>query len=467
MRTYNKRIGFLINSEHIKSTGGNGQFARSFCDLMSKNKIKVDIITDKTPHYKEFANSLGVNIITPDDPYKDGKHSAIFAKPDSYNLEKMLNFRNSILKAMTTNMYDIFVCNSPESIFTAISLGMSENIQIIAYTHLESQIFTNTSNPFCDEANELMRQNLTTSGIFVATQSDFNAKQFNRPNVYECPIPLTEATLLKKYNNKREGILFVGRWEPGKKPELFIDLIKQTGLPAKVLTSPNGVKKFEEALKPLGVKYEIKHSLVGQEKVDFMISARVAFNPSIVESYGMAFHEQTIQLPTVALDGMRWLNNFNSDYYYTCDKKTMVDTITSLYGHFDKAEEWYKINVVEYYSALESQVFSKWKKCFDAFIPKQVKNDSASINQQTTVCYDTFIKSLKRTQISLGNDLRAIYNNKHKFDVIYTDNHTHLSKDKNYIPIDPSVEVKEDSNDNLVQPYNNLFYEDSDATKNN
>ena len=164
---------------------------------------------------------------------------------------------------------------------------------------------------------------------------------------------------------------------------------------------------------------------------------------------------------------MRWLNNFNSDYYYTCDKKTMVDTITSLYGHFDKAEEWYNINVVEYYSELESQVFSKWKKCFDAFIPKQVKGDSASINQQTSVCYDTFIKSLKRTQISLGNDLRAIYNNKHKFDVIYTDNHTHLSKDKNYIPIDPMVEVKEDNADRLVQPYNNLFYEDTDATENN
>lgn len=450
MRTYQKRIGFLINSEHIKSTGGNGQFARSFCELMLKNDIKVDIITDKPPHYKEYANSLGVNIIIPDNPYKDGKHSAIFAKPDSYNLEKMLNFRNSILKAMETNMYDVFVCNSPESIFTAISLGMSENIQIIAYTHLESQIFTNTSNPFCSEANELMRQNLTTSGIYIATQSEFNTKQFNRPNVYECPIPLTELTLLQKYNNIREGVLFVGRWEPGKNPTMFIDLIKQTKLPAKVLTSPNGVIKFEEALKPLGVKYEIKHSLVGQQKVDFITSARVAFNPSVVESYGMAFHEQTIQLPTVALDGMRWLNNFNKDYYYTCDKKSMAEIVSLLYNEFDDAKKWYNIGVIDYYTGLENQVFSKWQKCFNLFSPKKVKNDNAAINQHRNILYARFIKSLQRTQISLGNDIRSIYNNKHKFDVVYTDNHTHLIKDpKNYVITDEN-EVKPD-----IQPIDN------------
>ena len=29
------------------------------------------------------------------------------------------------------------------------------------------------------------------------------------------------------------------------------------------------------------------------------------------------------------------------------------------------------------------------------------------------------------------------------------------------------VEVKEDNADRLVQPYNNLFYEDTDATENN
>lgn len=452
MRTYNKRIGFLINSEHIKSTGGNGQFAKSFCELMETHDIKVDIITDKPPYYKEYANAIKTNIIYPNTSLKEDLHKITFGKPDSFCLEKMVNFRNAILKAMTTNMYDIFVCNSPESIFTAISLGMSENIQIIAYTHLESQIFSDTSNPFCDEANELMRQNLTTETIFVATQSSFNVSQFKRQRVYECPIPLTEQLLLKKHNNTREGVLFVGRWEDGKNYKLFLDLIKETKLPAKVMTSPTGVKKFDEALKKLGVKYEIKHSLIGQEKVDFILSSRIAFNPSLVESYGMAFHEQTIQLPTVALEGMRWLNNFNSNYYFTCNKKSMYEIVRDLYNYFDEPQKWYSIGVVEYYQNLEKEVFSKWEKCFDAFIPKQVKGDSAAINQHTTVCYDTFIKSLKRTNISLGNDLKAIYNNKHKFNIIYTDKDTYLTKEQKFVPVqDEVLNFEENIDEPMIQ----------------
>lgn len=444
MRTYDKRIGFLINSEHIKPTGGNGQFCKSFYELMDKNNIKVDIITDKAPHYKQFASLINTNIIYPDDPLKEDIHKITFGKPDSFCLEKMVNFRNAIMKAMTSNMYDVFVCNSPESIFTAISLGISENVQIIAYTHLESQIFEDTSNPFCKEANEIMRQNLTTENIFIGTQSSFNVKQFKRNNVYECPIPLTEPSLLKKYKNKREGILFVGRWEDGKNPKLFIELIRKTKLPAKVMTSPTGVKKFDQELKQLGVKYEIVHSLVGQEKVDFIVNSRIGFNPSLVESYGMAFHEQTIQIPTLALEGKRWLNNFNSSYFYTCNEKNMVDTVKELYNHFDEPSKWYNIEVIKYYKDLEDQVFDKWKKCFDAFIPKQVKNDSAAINKQTSVCYDTFIKSLQRTHVSLGNDLKAIYNNKHKFKVIYTDEDTYLTKDTMFVPIAKILEEKDE-----------------------
>ena len=45
---------------------------------------------------------------------------------------------------------------------------------------------------------------------------------------------------------------------------------------------------------------------------------------------------------------------------------------------------------------------------FNAFIPKQVKGDSASINQQTSVCYDTFIKSLKSLFSNLKSRARKL-----------------------------------------------------------
>jgi glycosyltransferase involved in cell wall biosynthesis len=232
MRTYDKRIGFLINQDHLKSTGGNGQFARSFCRLMNEHNIKVDIITDKEPkRYANYAKSLNTNIIYPDNELSYADHGDTFGKPDNICSERLVNFRNAVMKAMSTNTYDILICNSPEAIQVGISLGLEDTIQIIAYTHLESQIFTDTSNPFLPVANKMMRQHLTCDGLYIATQSKFNKEQFaehpNASRVFECPIPITEPDLLKRHDTERKGVLFVGRWEPGKNYELFLQIMEQ------------------------------------------------------------------------------------------------------------------------------------------------------------------------------------------------------------------------------------------------
>ncbi|MGA1047783.1 MAG: hypothetical protein ACO3UU_07220, partial [Minisyncoccia bacterium] len=291
MRTYNKRIGFIVSSQTLIPHGGIGQFAKSFCELMDEHNIKVDIITDKEPKDTDFVKNLKAHIIFPIESLPYTLHSNIFMYGDTFCYERMANFRNSIIKALTHNLYDAFVCNTYESIQVASTMGLEDVIQIIAYTHLESQIFTDTKNPFLYNTNVMMRQQLQTDNIYIGTQSNFNRLSIS-DTVYHLPIPITERGLLEEHHKPREGVLFIGRWEEGKNPELFIDLIEQTGLPAKVMTSPNGVKKFEERLKSLKVKYDVRASIIGQEKVDFITGARVAFNPSTVESYGMAFYEQ-------------------------------------------------------------------------------------------------------------------------------------------------------------------------------
>ena len=412
---------------------------------MDQHDIKVDIITDRKPHYEEYANSINTNIIyQTSTPQGYSLHATTFGKPDSICLERMLNFRKSIMLAMETNMYDVLVCNSPESILTTVLLGLEDNIQIIAYTHLESQIFEDTKNPFSDVANEVMRQTLTTEKLYVATQSEFNKHQFTRDNVFECPIPLTEPDLLKKHNKKREGILFVGRWEAGKNPELFVKLIKETKLPARVITSENGVDKFVKAFNEENITdYEIKAGIIGDEKVEFMTGCRVAFNPSTVESYGMAFHEQMIQMPTFCLEDQRWTNNFNPDYFYTCDKKNMVELVSEFYKVFKTSADWYENGIIDEFVKQENQVFVKWQQCFDAFTPKVVTSETAAVAKLSSFCYREFIDNLNRAGLSLGNDLKAIYNNKPKFETIYTDTDTFLTKDKTSFKLfTPKVKVK-------------------------
>lgn len=434
MRTYDKRIGFLVSYQTLIPHGGIGQFAKSFIEMMDKNNVKVDIITDKKPQDSEFVNSLNVNIIYPDESLPYTQHSAIFMYGDSFCYERMVNFRNSIIKALTTNLYDTFVCNTYETVQVASTMGLEDCIQMIAYTHLESQIFKDTKNPFLNSVNEMMRQQLETSGLFVATQSKFNqASAIHSVDSHHCPIPITEQGLLQEYHVPREGVLFIGRWEEGKNPELYLDLIEQTKLPARIMTNSNGAKKFEERLKKMNATYDIRIGIIGQEKVNFITGSRVAFNPSTVESYGMAFHEQTIQLPTLCLADMRWTNNFNSDFFYTCTKKDMAEVTLQLYESFDTAEKWYNLESLKDAITTEKSVFHKWNKCFNKFEPKKSNSNTAKICNETTVTHKDFITNLNRKVICI-DDVRSVLTNKHKFRTIYTDEDTYLTKDPSFEP---------------------------------
>jgi len=432
MRTYDKRIGFIVSNQTLIPHGGIGQFAKSFCRLMNQHNIKVDIITDKEPNDSDFVHSLNTKIIYPDTVYPYTTHSNIFMYGDTYCYERMTNFRNSIIKALEHNLYDAFVCNTYETVQVASTMGLEEDIQIIAYTHLESQIFNNTKNPFLHNTNEMMRKQLECNGIVIGTQSKFNELTVGG---YTLPIPITELGLLEEHHKPREGVLFVGRWEEGKNPELFCDLIEQTKLPAKVMTSPNGVKKFVDRLDKMNVIYDVRASIFGQDKVDFMTSARVAFNPSTVESYGMAFYEQMIQMPTVVLENQRWTNNFDSRDFFTCNKKNMAQVVLDLYNSVPDAKTWYDKGVLKRYQLVESEVFDKWYTCFSEFQPKKSNSNTAKICSVTTTKLRDYIENLNRKVICI-DDIHSVLSNRHKFNVIYTDNDTYLTKDVNFTPND-------------------------------
>ena len=432
-----KRIGFLVSSQTLIPHGGIGQFTKSFCELMHSYGVKVDLIVDKVPQglSDDFLKSFNANIIYPENSMSYSTHSAIFMYGDSYCYERMANFRTAIIKALTTNMYDALICNTYETIQVASTMGLDDCIQVIAYTHLESQIFKDTKNPFLSSVNDMMRLQLQMPNITIGTQSKFNQLQFE--DAFHLPIPLPEKGLLQEYNKPREGVLFIGRWEEGKNPELYLDLIEQTKLPARVMTNTNGAKKFEERLSKLGVEYEIAVSVIGQEKVDFITSCRVAFNPSTVESYGIAFYEQTIQLPTFALENQRWTQNFDSHVFFTTNKKNMASDIIAAYNKYDTAEKWYANGYLEYFKAHEEQVFHHWNECFGSFTSKQSNSNTAKICNENTVKYADFIESLKRNVICI-DDVKSVFTNKHKFRVIYTDKDTWLTKDPSF---EPSEEV--------------------------
>jgi hypothetical protein len=211
-----------------------------------------------------------------------------------------------------------------------------------------------------------------------------------------------------------------------------LDLIEQTKLPARVMTSPNGAKKFEDKLKKIGVPYDVRSSIVGQEKVDFITSARVAFNPSTVESYGMAFYEQIIQLPTFCLENQRWPKNFDGHLFFETNKKEMAEDVLGAYEKFKTAGDWYGNSLTKIKNK-EDQVFHKWNECFNQFKPKQSNNNNAKICNFDTVKLQDYINDLGRKIICI-DDIRSVLTNKHKFRIIYTDEDTYLTKDPTFEP---------------------------------
>ena len=435
MKLYNRRIGFLVSYQTLVPHGGIGQFTKSFIQLMEQNNVKVDIITDKRPQDNDFVKSLNTNIVYPEESYVYTNHSNIFMYGDSYCYERMANFRNAIIHALSKNIYDALICNTYETVQVASTIGLEDVIQIIAYTHLESQIFPNTlHNPFLNSVNEMMRKQLEMSDIYVGTQSKFNQIEIDN-GAWHLPIPFTEAGLLQKHDKPREGVLFIGRWEEGKNPETYLKVIEETKLPARVMTNSNGAKKFEERLKKIGVDYKIAVGIIGQEKVDFITSCRVAFNPSNVESYGIAFIEQISQLPTIAIEKMRWTKNFDSELFYTTDKKWATKVVKDVYDRFPTAESYYKEGKHDKVVAQEITNFDKWNNCFNAFEPRQSSSSTAKILSYETTKHSDFINDLKRNVICI-DDIRSILTNKHKFKVTYTDKHTYLSKDKNFVPVE-------------------------------
>jgi glycosyltransferase involved in cell wall biosynthesis len=440
MQLYNRRIGFLISHQSLIPYGGIGQFAKSFVEMMIANNIKVDIIVDKKPTDDDFITEIknsGANIIWPRESLSYTQHSSIFMYEDSFCYERMVNFRNSIIEALSLNIYDAIVCNTYESIQIASTIGIDEYTQIIAYTHLESQIFKQTNTPFFSSVNEMMLKQMGMSNITIGTQSKFNQMQFD-DNAYLLPISFPEKGLLKKYNKPREGVLFVGRWEAGKNPELYLELIEKTKLPARVMTNTIGAKKFEAALSKLGVDYKIASSIIGDEKIDFMTGCRVAFNPSLVESFGIAFWEQQAQMPTVALRDQRWTNNFNKENFFECTRHNMVDVVMDLYNKYPTANHWYDTGVIDKIKTLDDSIFHKWNECLLSFEGRKSNSNSAKICNEHTTSIKDFINSLDRKIICI-DDLKSILGNKHKFRVIYTDTDTYFTKDPNFTPENQQV----------------------------
>ena len=436
-RFYHRRIAFMISDQHFIPHGGIGSFCKGFTEMCGRIGWKVDIILDKAPNndkFKELITVLGANVIYPDEPLRYTFHTSTFMYSDTVNAWKICNFEMAIHKAFSQNVYDMIVCNTQEAMTAAYAMTVNKYIPVVFYTHLHSMIFRESqgSDVFLDSYHNFYNKHMEFSDIIIGTQTQKNIDELTKYGATNCRLlrmPMSERGLLERYNGVREGVLFIGRWEEGKNPEAYIRVMKECGLPCRVMTNENGRKKFEKAFNEVGItNYTIKVGITGQEKVDFICGSSVFFMPSLRENYPFAFLECLAHMPCVVLDSQDWSDNFDSQYFHKVNIKNASELIKTIYGGDQLA------SALDYVNRLDDEVAEGWIRFVDDFVSKHSNTSSAKINSYDTVKYRDYIKELDRKHLA-REDFESVLSNRKKFNkVVYTDNDTYLSKDPKFVP---------------------------------
>jgi glycosyltransferase involved in cell wall biosynthesis len=359
-----KTVGFMISDQHLIPHGGIGQFCRSFTKLMNQQQCQIVLITDKKPSKKEFLKEINSTWNSfPNTPLSYANHRAIYGRFDEgVCYEKISNFQTAIDNAINMFDFDVIIANSHESL--AALADHPIQCKKILYTHLYKQIYPNckAQSAFLPQYHTFFQQFLYRNDIIVGTQSVHNKNKLNDMginNVEVLPMPITETDLLSSSNHiEKFGALYIGRWEEGKNPKDYIKIIKKCNLPAKVMTNKKGKVKFEKAFIEAGINdYDIRASIIGQEKVDFIKSCKIYLNTSLIECFPNSVIETIGHMPIVTLDKVKvpWPSNFDN-MLHTIDMKDLC-LVDFLYNaSFDDTK------TLSYVQGLHNSVNQLWSK---------------------------------------------------------------------------------------------------------
>jgi glycosyltransferase involved in cell wall biosynthesis len=449
MHLYSKRIAFVISEQSLIPAGGIGQFAKAFVNMAKEHNWIVDFVLDRywrddstAKFIQSFPQENIGRIYAPDIMAVYREHQHIFAFTDAQNFDKEVNFRTAIWKALTENMYDLILCNVPESFFPVYATTMARWTKVLFYTHNENFVGLKDFpriGPYSQEYDSVYMRALSLPHVYIGTQTSANRRAMideslglgpmhtESRGIYTLPLPFPDEEMLKPYDGETRGILFIGRWEERKDPQAFIDTVAQLQLPVKVLTNATGQAKFVKALKEAGVQdFEVRHTLIGKEKADFIRSAKVMYNPSKKESYGYSTYEALLHMP-VMLEAYEWALRI--------DDKTGIRIVGKnerppevLFGLYNNTAMQISIRSARLSPPTPNEsIHADWQDFVNRpFMVDGRQTASGNIVKKDDMFYSEHIKSLGRAPSV--EDVEPVYRAGYMFKRAYTKEGTFLSK---------------------------------------
>ena len=395
----------MISNEHINPNGGVGACCQSLTQMFQQQGCQVDIITDlqardsvRQAFVKEFVES-GCEVFHPVSEQDYRQHQTIHAFRDAPNWQQVWNFKMAMFRALHHTLYDLVICHTSMAALAIQSLDLPELINTVIYTHDYNSVFQSKTAPYVymPSMTEINSKAYTLKHFIVGTQTERNRRELEHLNSRHLPLPLTTPALLTEHCDNKQGVLFIGRWEPRKAPKQYVDVIERTGLPARIITNRSGEVAFRREFEKRhirDVEFVSQHTgTLGYTpqavKARFIAQCRVAFLPYKWESYGLTVVEARCQMPVVLMKANRWHENFQAhDTLYLAESLNDAATIiTQLHQQPNKTDK-------EIVAEEQHTIWPKWQQLLAKRESVSTKLNRAS--QQQAMWHTEYVSALKR-----------------------------------------------------------------------
>lgn len=444
MKTYNKRVAMVVSTHHLIPNGGIGVGCQSIVDMYNQAGVVCDVILDRAPTDDLFADWFRQRgqVIYNEKPMVRKPWADVFAFSDGICAEEQVDLRHSLMKALKTNLYDLFVCHSPSAALAVYSLDLPFYVPTVVYTHDFNSVFksasgTNGGGYYTNSVTNFNNLIYQLPGLICGTHTQRNLRELNLKDARCLPLPLSAPDLLDTHSEEQKGVLYVGRWEPRKAPQKFVSLIQQTGLPAKIITNARGKSKFQQEFARKNVdaglvEYAIdcfdsgRDYLDYKEKAEYIKKCRVAYMPYLYESYGLTVYESLTNMPVVVPRTSVWGENFVefSEFYWE-DVDTCAERVLELYNRNQVTNNKQQI------ADKEQLISNSWMELLSLQVAPPT-NSKARITEQDDIFLRDAVRMLGR--IMCIEDVQSFYRSRNKFSITYTDTDTWLSKSNNPVP---------------------------------
>lgn len=342
-RVANKRIA-LLTPKNSYVNRGVATYINGWIEWGLRNGVQVDVISDDADlNNNQFERYTRVSQwISPPQPVsipsKLHDDNYIAMRSPVVRLQDSVNIRTALLHAMTQYHYDAIICNTIETLFTVVSMGLhTEHPNIYYATHSWVDVNMGQSNYQYD----LSRSIIANSNIKLLVQSEWMREHVLKGyGVTEDRVSVVVPMLgqpefldsLDAEFTDRKGILYIGPYEDRKNPAVYIQALKNSGLPALVITpSQTSADKFKREFLKHNIEHEIHVALTGSAKVAAMQRAALAIIPSKDETFCYTAFEAAHICRTI-VPGNRGWTTAHADWCIRVEEDQIPYVVTDHYN---------------------------------------------------------------------------------------------------------------------------------------